>query len=125
MRNNVYSSLSIDELLRIYEKSCLIRYETDITDDIELYNREYQTLVDIKNELQSRGTSARRELLRLFRNSNKQVRLMAAKQVYPVAREEAIKCLQDLAAGAFPDDQVFAARMTLRRLEEVPDCLDH
>lgn len=125
MSNNVYSSLSIDELLTIYEKSCLIQYETDITDDIDLYNREFRTLVNIKDELQSRGNSARRELLRLFGNSNKQVRLMAAKQVYPVAREEATNCLQDLAGEPFSDPQVFDARMTLRRLEEVPDCLDH
>ena len=58
MSNNVYSSLSIDELLRIYERSCLIQYETDITDDIDLYNREFRTLVNIKDELQSRGNLA-------------------------------------------------------------------
>ena len=120
-----YSSFSIDVLLRQYEKSCLFQYDTYIYNDYDTYNREFQTLVDIKDELQSRGPLARRALLRLFGNSNKQVRLMAAKHVYPVAREEAKKCLQDLAAGPFPDDQVFAARMCLHRLEEVPDCLDH
>jgi hypothetical protein len=119
-----YSSLSIDELLSQFENSCLIQYETDITDDIDTYNLEFRTLVDIKKELQSRGPLARRALMRLFGNSNKQVRLMAAKHAYPVARDEAKKCLQDLAAGPFPDDQVFAAGMTLHRLEEVPDCLD-
>ena len=120
-----YSALSIDELLRQFEKSCLIQYDTYINDDLDTYNREFRTLVDIKNELQSRGPLARRALLCLFGNGNKQVRLMAAKHAYPVAREEATKCLQDLAAGPFPDDQVFDARMCLHRLEEVPDCLDH
>ncbi|RBP12852.1 uncharacterized protein DUF2019 [Roseiarcus fermentans] len=120
-----YSSLSIEDLLHQFEKSCLIQYDTYIDDDLDVYNREFQTLGNIKSELQSRGPLARRALLRLSENRNKQVRLMAAKHVYPVAKEEATKCLQELAAGPFPDDQVFDARMTLRRLEEVPDCLDH
>ncbi|WP_170153196.1 DUF2019 domain-containing protein [Roseiarcus fermentans] len=125
MSDTRYSSHSISELLHIFTKSCLAQYDTDITDDIDTYNREFRTLVDIKNELQSRGPAARRQLTRLLNDSNKQVRIQAAKFVYPVARPEATKCLQDLAAGPFPDDQVFDAKMTLRRLEEVPDCLDH
>ncbi len=120
-----YGSFSIDELIKQFERSCLIQYETDITGDIDIFNHEYQKLVDITNELQVRGHLARRELVRLFNNTNKQVRLQAAKFVYPVARPEAKKCLQDLAGGPFPDPQVFSARMTLHRLEEVPDCLDH
>ena len=120
-----YSTFTIDDLLHRFTESCLIQYETDLTDDIDTYNREFQTLVEIKIELQSRGPMARRQLLRLLSNSNKQVRLMAAKHVYPVAKKEAKACLQNLAAGPFPDDQVFAARMCLHRLEEVPDCLDH
>ena len=125
MSNASYGSFSIDNLINQFEKSCLIQYDTYITDDLDTYSREYRTLVDIINELQSRGLPARRELVRLLSSSNKQVRLQAAKFVYPAARPEATKCLQDLAAGPFPDDQVFDARMTLRRLEEVPDCLDY
>ena len=120
-----YASLSIEELLNGFEMACLLQYETDITDDVDTYNREYKVLAEITDELRSRGPSARRQLLRLLSNSNKQVRLMAAKHVYPVAKEEAKACLENLAAGPFPDDQVFAARMCLHRLEEVPDCLDH
>ncbi len=120
-----YGSFSIDELIKQFERSCLMQYETDITGDIDIFNHEYQTLVDITNELQVRGHLARRELVRLFNNTNKQVRLQAAKFVYPVARPEATNCLQDLAGEPFSDPQVFDARMTLRRLEEVPDCLDH
>ncbi|WP_170153365.1 hypothetical protein [Roseiarcus fermentans] len=41
------------------------------------------------------------------------------------ARAEATQRLQALAASTFPDPQGFDARMTLHRLEEVPDCLDH
>ena len=125
MSDTRYTSMSIDELLSQFHASCLIQYETDITDDLDLYNREFRKLVDVKNELQSRGPLARRELVRLLSDANNQVRLQAAKFVYPVARPEATNCLQDLAGEPFSDAQVFDARMTLRRLEEVPDCLDH
>ena len=125
MTGTPYSSLSNDDLLRQFEQSCLIQYDTDVTDDLDTYSREFKKLVEIKNELQSRGPLARRALLRLFDSDNKQVRFMAAQHVYPVAREEAKACLQNIADGPFPDPQVFAARMCLQRLEEVPDCLDH
>ena len=86
---------------------------------------KFQILVDIRDELKARGIEARRCLLRLLEHDNRQVRLQAAKVVYPVARTEATPCLQALAAAVFPDPQCFDARMTLRRLQEVPDCLDH
>jgi hypothetical protein len=125
MSGGNYSSTSLDDLLNKFEKSCLIQYDTHLRNDYETYNKEFQILVDIKNELQSRGPQARRALVRLLSNENKQVRLQAAKFAYPVAKEEAKMCLQNIAADPFPDDQVFSARMCLRRLEEVPDCLDH
>ena len=120
-----YSSVSVDDLLKNFERACLNQYDTYLHRDITRFNNEFQILVDIKNELQSRGAEARRALIRLLNNKNKQVRLQAAKFVYAVAKDEAKMCLQNLAAGPFPDDQVFSARMCLRRLEEVPDCLDH
>ena len=58
-----YGSFSIDELIKQFERSCLMQYETDITGDIDIFNHEYQTLVDITNELQVRGPLARRELV--------------------------------------------------------------
>lgn len=72
-----YGSFLIDELIKRFERSCLIQYETDITRDIDIFNHEYKTLFDITNELKVRGHLARRELVRLFNNTNKQVRLQA------------------------------------------------
>ena len=45
-----YSALSLDQLLLQFEKSCLIQYDTYINDDLDTYNREFRTLVDIKKE---------------------------------------------------------------------------
>ncbi|MGO9744187.1 MAG: DUF2019 domain-containing protein [Roseiarcus sp.] len=125
MSKTDYSSLSIDDLLKHFENACLEQYDTYITDDLDTFKRNFQELVAIRDELEERGPEARRSLLRLLNHDNRQVRLQAAKVVYPVARPEATKCLQALAAARFPDDQCFDARMTLHRLEEVPDCLDH
>ena len=117
--------MTINELLNRFETACLEQYDTYITDDIVKFKSTFQILVSIKQELQARGPQARRSLLGLLSHENRQVRLQAAKVVYPVAREEAKKCLQDLAAAPFPDDQSLSAGMCLSRLEEVPDCLDH
>ena len=123
MNETPYSSMSINELIKRFENTCLEQYDTYITDDRDVYNKNYEIQVAITNELKSRGPAARRSLLVLLQHENPQVRLRAAKRVYPVARVEAKKCLQDLAVARLPD-QSLAAGMTLLRLENVPDCLD-
>jgi hypothetical protein len=124
MNETPYSGMSIDQLIKRFEETCLEQYETYITDDRDVYNKNYEIQTEITNELKSRGPVARRSLLTLLKHENPQVRLRAAKRVYPAAREEARMCLQDLAAAGLPD-QSLDAGMTLGRLEEVPDCLDH
>jgi hypothetical protein len=120
----VDEAASIARLVEIFSDICLEQYDTYMTGDVDYRNRLFRVLVLVKDELNARGPEARRSLLRLLSHPDPQVRLQAAKFVYPVAREEAKKCLQDLAAARLPD-QSLDAGMTLRRLEEVPDCLDH
>lgn len=124
MAETNYSATSVDDLLKRFEEVCIEQYDTYITDDLEKYNKDFEILVSIKDELKARGSEARRSLLRLLTNENPQVRLQAAKFVYPVARDEAKKCLQDIEAAKLPD-QSLSAGMALYRLEEAPDCLDH
>ncbi|HLJ70771.1 MAG TPA: DUF2019 domain-containing protein [Roseiarcus sp.] len=119
-----FSAMSIDQLLKRFEEACLEQYDTYITDDLEKFETNFRILVSIKDELKARGPEARRSLLRLLSHDNPHVRLQAAKFVYPVARDEAKTSLQDIAAAKLPD-QSLDAKMTLHRLEEVPDCLDH
>jgi hypothetical protein len=119
-----YSAMTIDHLLKLFEEACLAQYDTYVTGEVTKRNINFRILVSIKDELKARGVEARRSLLRLLSHENPQVRLQAAKFVYPVAREEAKKQLQDISIAKLPD-QSLAAGMTLRRLEEVPDCLDH
>jgi hypothetical protein len=124
MNETLYSGMSINELIETFRNTCLEQYDTYITDDRDVYNNNYNIQTEITNELRSRGPDARRSLLALLTHENPQVRLQAAKCVYPAAREEARMCLQALAAAGLPD-QSLDAGMTLGRLEEVPDCLDY
>ena len=124
MKNVNYSEMAIDQLLKRFEQACLEQYDTYITGKTKKRNVNFRILVSIKNELNARGVEARRSLLRLLGHENPQVRLQAAKFVYPVAREEARKQLEDIRIAKLPD-QSLDAGMTLFRLEEAPDCLDH
>jgi hypothetical protein len=123
--NETYTAMSIAELLGVFEDACLAQDDTlFFPEDTTLYNEKMAVLMDVRQELNARGPEARRSLLRLLSHENAQVRVQAATFVYPVAREEARKCLQDLASAKFPFVSLCAG-MTLHRLEEVPDCLDH
>jgi hypothetical protein len=115
------SDFPLDGLLERFENARLEQDNTYITEDHKKHNNNNRKLVAIKDELNSRGPDARKSLLRLFASKNRQVRLQAAKFVYPVAREEAKKCLQELARAPFPDDHSLSAGMCLSRLEEAPD----
>jgi hypothetical protein len=120
-----YAAMSIDQLLGVFEDACLAQDETlFFPEDTKIYNEKTAVLMDILQELKARGPEARRSLLRLLSHENAQVRVQAATFVYPVAREEARKCLEDLASAKLPFVSLCAG-MGLRRLEEVPDCLDH
>ena len=120
-----YAALSLDELLSVFEDACLAQDDTlFFPEDTKLYNEKMAVLMDVRQELNARGPEARRTLRRLLSHENAQVRLQAATFVYPVARDEARKCLEDLAASKLPFVSLCAG-MGLSRLEEVPDCLDH
>ncbi|WP_113888764.1 DUF2019 domain-containing protein [Roseiarcus fermentans] len=125
MKEIDYSSKSTSELIKIFEQACLEQYDTYITDDLETYDRNYDIQKLVTKELAFRGQSDRRSLLALLSHENPEVRLRAAKRVYPVARDQARKCLEALAAANLPGTQSLDAGMTLSRLGEVPDCLDH
>jgi hypothetical protein len=123
MKKVNYSALSIDALLDQFRNACLAQYESDFTDDIKSYKDSFEIICAITKELKARGPDARRSLLRLFDDDNPQVQLQAATFVYAVAPEPARAMLEGIKAMKMPD-QSLSAGMTLRRLAEVPNCLD-
>jgi hypothetical protein len=116
MINSDYSTMSIDELLSVFENACLEQDETYITDDMEKFDRYFFIMVAVGDELKRRGVGARLSLLRFFSHENPQVRLQAAKCVYCAAPKEARQCLEDLAKARLCD-QSLAAGMALRAID--------
>lgn len=84
--------LSIDALTRLFETLCIEQYDALERMKIAAFNRRYDRIQAIQDELKSRPGDQRRALMRLFGHSNMQVRLTAARANlavdYPAARRE-------------------------------------
>lgn len=85
-------SLTSEELKRLFEQLCILQYG-DLEDNATAsYNRRYNKILAIQNELKSRPGDQRRVLMSLFGHPNMQVRLTAAHANlavdYIVARRE-------------------------------------
>jgi hypothetical protein len=80
------------------------------------FNRLFDEMMAIQDELKTRADDQRRELLSLYNHPNAQVRLNAAKVTLAVAPEPARKALQALAdSREYP--QAGDAGMSLDNLE--------
>lgn len=63
---------------------------------IAKYNRIFDDMVAVEQELKSRPGDERRALLSLYQHPNAQVRLNAARATLAVERQAAMQALQDL-----------------------------
>lgn len=73
------ASLSTDALLRRFEALCIQQYNALDRNEIAAFNRRYDKIQAIEDELQSRPGDQRRVLMQLFGHPNMQVRLTAAR----------------------------------------------
>ncbi|MEN5083169.1 DUF2019 domain-containing protein [Bosea sp. TWI1241] len=73
------ASLSTDALLRRFEALCIQQYDALDRNEIAAFNRRYDKIQAIEDELQSRPGDQRRVLMQLFGHPNMQVRLTAAR----------------------------------------------
>lgn len=73
------ASLSTDALLRRFEALCIQKYDALDRNEIAAFNRRYDKIQAIEDELQSRPGDQRRVLMQLFGHPNMQVRLTAAR----------------------------------------------
>lgn len=118
-----FEKYTVQELLTQFRNACLAQYDTYLSENIRKYNKLQDFLLAVTRELKRRGVEERRSLLTLFADKNPQVRLKAAILVYSVAPVEAKACLEAITASRLPDVSL-SAGMTLRGLEEEPNCLD-
>ncbi|MDU0344007.1 DUF2019 domain-containing protein [Bosea rubneri] len=70
--------LSTSELKLLFEQLCIEQYNALERDEIAAFNRRYDRIQAIQDELKSRPGDQRRVLMELFGHRNMQVRLTAA-----------------------------------------------
>lgn len=116
MTSSKLKGLSTSELMLLFEKLCIEQYNALERDEIAAFNKRYDKIQAIADELKSRPGDQRRVLMQLFGHPNMQVRLTAAKDNlavdYIAARCE-IQAIVD--SKWFP--QAGDAGMTLHHLD--------
>ncbi len=109
-------SLTSAELKQLFENLCIAQYDALEGNEIASFNRRFDRILAIENELKSRPGDQRRILMTLFGHPNMQVRLTAARANLAVDYIAARRELQ-----AIVDEQWFPqageAGMTLWNLD--------
>ena len=109
--------LSIDDLIQRYVQIGLEQYEALLDLDTRRFNRLFDRMIEVEQELGVRGRDARLQLLTLYEHPNAQVRLNAFKETLAVAPKQARKALEELADSVeYP--QAGDAGMCLWALDE-------
>jgi hypothetical protein len=115
-RGTKLSCLPDSELLARFEKLCVEQYNALDRQEYAAFNRRYDRIQAIEDELKSRPGDQRRILMTLFGHPNMQVRLTAARANlavdYPASRRE----IQDIADSKW-GPQCLDAGMTLINLD--------
>ena len=110
-------SLTVSQLVDRFTALALEQYEAERHGDTARFNRLFDEVVRIKDELAGRAGDQRSALVTLFDHPNPQVRLNAAQRalaVAPVAARQALQRLWD--NKEFP--QAAYAHQTLTALDE-------
>jgi hypothetical protein len=108
--------MSTDQLVERFAEIAIAQDRALLYDERKTFNRLFQEMNDVDNELKSRGNDARRGLMRLYVHPNLQVRVKSAIRTLAVAPAEARKVLEALRDGGdLP--QALDAGMTLSNLD--------
>jgi hypothetical protein len=108
--------MSVDQLVERFTAIALEQDEALLNDDIAKFNRLFDLMEAVKEELKARDSDQRRALIPLYNHRNAQVRLKAAKATLAVAPEAARQVLQSISDRAeFP--QALDAGMTIKALD--------
>jgi hypothetical protein len=109
-------ALKNSELVDRFGDLGIAQAEAELCEEISKYNRLFQEMVAVSQELRERGREARLALLRLYDHPNMQVRLQAAIETLAVAPQAARELIESISkSGCFP--QAGDAGMALWRLD--------
>jgi len=111
------SDLSVDELVELFTEITLAQDHVIMGGEpTSKYNRLFDQMEDVKDEMKSREGDQRRALMPLYDHINPQVRLKAIKATLAVAPKRARRALEKLSkSGAHP--QAGEAGMSITNLE--------
>lgn len=116
MKRDNLSDMSTDALVHRFAEIGILQNDALWEGKHSYFNRLYDQMDEVDNELRTRGNAARAALSQLFDHQNVQVRLQAAKfslGVEPVRAHQVIKDIGE--SNLFP--QAGDAGMTLVNLE--------
>jgi hypothetical protein len=86
----------MDDLVSRFEELCLKQYDADLSFDMPRYNRAFDAMMAVSNELRSRPGDQRRSLVSLYDHPNEQVRLKAAIHTLALFPDDARAVMQKL-----------------------------
>jgi hypothetical protein len=93
------SKATIDALVERFTAIAIEQDRALLYSEIKKYNRLYDQLVAVEEELKCRSNDQRRALLRLYEHPNWQVRLMAAHATLAIEPEAGRGLLEAIAAS--------------------------
>jgi hypothetical protein len=105
-----------DQLVERFAAICLDQAQALLYSDIAKFNRLYERLVEVREELKRRPGDERRALIALYVHENAQVRLQAARASFAVAPEAARSVIEAIAHSKI-QPQAGDAGMTISNLE--------
>ena len=117
MTRVVLQTLSVEELVDRFVEIGLAQDKAALLDDIAKFNRLFDQMQDLVQELRSRPGDGRHALLALYDHPNLQVRLKAVKNSLALAPMEGRRVLQEI-AGSKDYPYAGEAGMSLRNLDE-------
>lgn len=117
MKQPKLEDLTVDQLVERFTAITLDQDKALRTRNQKRFNRLFDEMEAVKQELKARDGDQRRALLRLYDHSNPQVRLKAVKATLAVAPEPALRLLKEIAESReYP--QAGEAGMSLFNLEQ-------
>jgi hypothetical protein len=116
MRHATLKSMTTEQLVDRFAEIGIAQDQALLYEEHKKFNRLFDQMNDVDQELRRRGLKARMALLKLFNHPNFQVRLEAAKWSLGIAPEASRHVIEEInKSQAFP--QAMDAGMTLRNLE--------
>ena len=109
--------LSVDQLVERFTELALAQDKALLGENIPRVNQLFDSIEEVKSELQGRAGDQRRALLRLYDHPNAQVRLKAVKATLAVEPVAARRMLQ-IIADSHEYPQAGDAGMSIRYLKE-------